>query len=91
MVMKENIKNFLAASVFNIQKLSKGKTIIKDIRSCIQNLVLDGDCKTIKFTVSHIQEGSARPADIISYILKSNTDEARQIKVVKTNTLLAPI
>ena len=91
MVMKENVKNFLAASVFNIQKLSKGKTIIKDIRSCIQNLVLDGDCETIKFTVSHIQEGSARPADIISYVLKSNADESRQIKVVKTKTILAPI
>ncbi len=91
MVIEENIKNFLAASVFNIQKLSKGKTITKDIRPCIQNLVLDGDCKTIKFNVLHIQEGSARPTDIISYILKSNADESRQIKVVKTKTILASI
>ncbi|MGD0279605.1 MAG: TIGR03936 family radical SAM-associated protein, partial [Smithella sp.] len=89
MIMEENIKNFSAVPVFNIQKLSKGKTITKDIRPCVQNLVLDSAGKTIKLTVSHIQEGSARPADIISHILKSNAEESQQIKVVKTKTLLA--
>ncbi|MGP8152951.1 MAG: TIGR03960 family B12-binding radical SAM protein [Smithella sp.] len=89
MAMEENIKNFLAAPVFNIQKLSKGKTVTKDIRPFVQNIVLDSDGKTIKFTVSHIQEGSARPADIISHILKSKADESRQIKIVKTKTLLS--
>ncbi|HUN54090.1 MAG TPA: TIGR03960 family B12-binding radical SAM protein [Smithella sp.] len=89
--MEEGIENFLAAPVFNIQKLSKGKTVTKNIRPCVQDLVLDGAGKTIKFTVSHIQEGSARPADIISHILKSGSDESQQIKIVKTKTILAPM
>jgi len=87
--MEENIRNFLAASTFNIQKVSKGKTVTKDIRPFVQSLILDSAGKKIKFTVSHIQEGSARPADITAHVLKSDANESRQIKVVKTKTLLA--
>ena len=87
--MEENIKNFLAASTFNIQKVSKGKTVTKDIRPFVQILTLDSVGKKIKFTVSYIQEGSARPTDIITHILKSNADESRQIRVVKIKTILS--
>ena len=87
--IKGNIKEFLAASNFNIQKVSKGKTITKDIRPFVQMLSLDSDKKIIKFIVSFVQEGSARPADIITHVLKSDIDESRQIRVVKTKTFLA--
>ena len=87
--MEENIKQFLAVPVFNIPKISKGKTVIKDIRPCVQNLVLDSTGKKIKVTVSHIQQGSARPTDIISHVLKSDADEASRIRVVKTKTILS--
>jgi len=39
--------------------------------------------------VSHIQQGSARPIDIITHILKSDADESRQIRVVKIKTILS--
>lgn len=86
--IKENIDQFLAASNFNIRKASKGKTIAKDIRPFVQMLSLDRDKKIINFIVSFVQEGSARPSDIIAHILKSDPDESRQIKVVKTKTIL---
>jgi radical SAM-linked protein len=86
--MEENIKNFLATSEFKIQKVSKGKTVIKDIRPFVQRLLLDTAGKKIKFTVSHIQEGSARPADIITHILKSDANESHKIRVVKIETLV---
>jgi radical SAM family uncharacterized protein/radical SAM-linked protein len=86
--MEENIKNFLAASEFKIQKISKGKTVIKDIRPFVQSLVLDTAGKKIFFAVPHIQEGSARPTDIIAHVLKSDTDEAQKIKVVRTKSIL---
>jgi ferritin len=86
--IKANIDQFLAASNFNIKKISKGKTITKDIRPFVQMLSLDRDKKIIKFIVSFVQEGSARPVDIIAHILKSDPDESRQIRVVKTKTLL---
>ncbi len=87
-MMEENILNFLAKTAFNIQRTSKGKTIIKDIRPFVQSLVIDRDNKIITFIVSHVQEGSARPVDIITHILKSDPNESRQIKVVKTKTVL---
>ncbi len=87
-MMEENINSFLAASAFNIQKTSKGKTVIKDIRPFVQSLSIDRDNQIIKFIVSHVQEGSARPVDIITHILKSDAEEVRQIKVAKTKTFL---
>ena len=86
--IKENIENFLAAPSFSIQKASKGKTVIKDILPFVQSMILDDAGKKVIFTVSHLQEGSARPTDIISHVLKSDTDESRQIRVVKTKTIL---
>lgn len=86
--MGKYINNFLAASEFNIQKISKGKTVTKDIRPFVQSLTLDNDNKIIKFTVSFVQEGSARPADIITHVLKSDTAEAHNIQVIKIKTLL---
>jgi radical SAM family uncharacterized protein/radical SAM-linked protein len=86
--MEENIKNFLATSEFKIQKISKGKTVIKDIRPFVQNLILDTAGKKIFFAVPHIQEGSARPTDIIAHVLKSDADESQKIKVVRTKSIL---
>jgi radical SAM family uncharacterized protein/radical SAM-linked protein len=88
MAIEENIKNFLAASTFSIQKSSKGKTVTKDIRPFIQNMILDAADKIVRFTVNYTPTGSARPTDIIAHVLKSDTDESRQIRVVKTKTLL---
>jgi radical SAM family uncharacterized protein/radical SAM-linked protein len=89
--IEENIKNFLAASTFNIQKSSKGKTVTKDIRPFIKNMILDNAGKKVKFTVNYTPTGSARPTDIIAHVLKSDADEARQIKVIKTKTILVNI
>jgi radical SAM-linked protein len=89
--IKENIKIFLATSTFSIQKSSKGKTVIKDIRPFVKNMILDDADKKVKFTVNYVPTGSARPADIIVHVLKSNACESRQIRVVKTKTILTPI
>jgi radical SAM-linked protein len=87
--MEESIKSFLAASTFNIQKVSKGKTATKDIRPFIQSMILDAAGKKVKFTVNYTPTGSARSADIIAHILKSSINESRQIRVVKTKTILS--
>jgi len=89
MTIEENIKNFLVTSTFNIQKVSKGKTVTKDIRPFIQSMILDAAGKKVKFTVNYTPTGSARSADIIAHILKSSINESRQIRVVKTKTILS--
>jgi hypothetical protein len=52
-------------------------------------MILDASGKKVKFTVNYVPTGSARPADIIVHVLGFNANESRQIKVVKTKTLLS--
>jgi radical SAM family uncharacterized protein/radical SAM-linked protein len=86
--IKENVDKFLAAPSFSIQRLSKGKTVTKNIRPFIEKIALDTSGKKVEFTVRQTQEGSARPTDIITHVLGFNTEEGLQIRVVKTRTLL---
>lgn len=86
--IEENIGNFLASSTFEIPKETKGKTVIKDIRPFVQSLILDSENKKVKIALIFLQEGSARPSDIITHILKFDITEARQIRIIKTKTIL---
>ena len=86
--MADNIQKFLAAASFNINRLTKGKTISKNIRPFVEKLVIQPMEKKIKLTVQHFQQGSARPTDIIVNILDYNDEESKQVRVVKTKTLL---
>jgi hypothetical protein len=52
-------------------------------------MILDAAGKIVKFTVNYMPTGSARPADIIAYVLKSDDNEVRQIKVIKTKPILS--
>ncbi|HOW57424.1 MAG TPA: TIGR03936 family radical SAM-associated protein, partial [Smithellaceae bacterium] len=84
----ERISSFLARASFPIERLSKGKTIRKDIRPFVEKLAMSEDGKKIILIVQHAQGGSARPVDIITHVLGFNDDQARQIRIVKTATLL---
>lgn len=86
--IKENMDKFMTAPAFNIQRLSKGKTITRDIRPFIESMSFDTDGKKVNLTIRHAQSGSARPVDIITNILGCNAGELGQIRVIKTETIL---
>ena len=86
--IKENMEKFMAAASFNIQRLSKGKTITKDIRPFIESMSLDTTNKKVDLSIRHAQSGSARPVDIITNVLGYNTNQLAQIRVVKMKTIL---
>jgi homoserine trans-succinylase len=86
--MADNIQKFLAAASFNINRLAKGKTISKNIRPFVEQLIIQPMEKKIELTVRHSQHGSARPMDIIVNILSFSAEESKQIRIVKTKTLL---
>ena len=86
--LKENMEKFMSAPSFNIQRLSKGKTITKNIRPFIESMSLDSLGKKVDLTIRHAQSGSARPVDIITNVLGYNTDQIGQIRVIKTETIL---
>ncbi|MEI6142253.1 MAG: DUF2344 domain-containing protein [Mariniphaga sp.] len=86
--IKENMDKFMVAPSFNIQRMSKGKTITKDIRPFIESMSLDAVSKKVDLTIRHAQSGSARPVDIITNILGYNTGELGQVRVIKMETVL---
>lgn len=87
-VLEDNIQKFLAASAFTIDRKSKGKNISKDIRPFVEKITLDCAEKKVSLTIRHAQQGSARPQDIIGHVLEFSEEENKQIRVVKTMTLL---
>jgi radical SAM family uncharacterized protein/radical SAM-linked protein len=88
-VLEDNIQKFLAAPAFIIERKSKGKNITKDIRPFVDKITLNPAEKTVSLTLRHVQQGSARPQDIIGHVLGGNEEENKQIRVVKTSTLLS--
>jgi len=87
--LEDNIKKFLAAPVFIIERKSKGKNISKDIRPFVDKMTLDLTEKKVSLTIRHAQQGAARPLDILGHVLGFNEEEVKQIRVVKTMTLLS--
>jgi radical SAM-linked protein len=90
-IIKENMEKFLASASFKIQRISKGKTVIKDIRPFVQSMTLNADKKRIEVAVLYTQEGSAKPSDIIVHVLGFSKEEAKQIYFTKIKTLFFDI
>jgi radical SAM family uncharacterized protein/radical SAM-linked protein len=90
-IIKENMEKFLVSASFKIQRISKGKTVIKDIRPFVKGMTLNADEKRIEVTVLYTQEGSARPFDIIVHVLGFSKEEAKQIHFNKIKTLFFDI
>jgi len=84
----DGITNFLAALSFPISRQAKGKTITRDIRPFVETITLNAGEKKVTTTLRHAQAGSVRPIDIIQHILGFPADQAQQVYVIKTKTLL---
>jgi len=84
----DSIENFLAVKTFPITRQSKGKTITRDIHPFIEAITLKAEEKKVTTTLRHAQTGSVRPIDIIQHVLGFPADQAQQVYVTKTKTLL---
>ncbi|MEN6423090.1 MAG: TIGR03936 family radical SAM-associated protein, partial [Smithella sp.] len=85
----DSIDKFMAVNSFSISRQSKGKTVTRDIRPFVEALTLDTSEKKVTMTLRHAQTGSVRPIDIIQHILGFPADQAQQVFVIKTRTILA--
>ncbi|MHB8139004.1 MAG: TIGR03960 family B12-binding radical SAM protein [Smithellaceae bacterium] len=92
---EENLKNitdqiekFLASTSFPISRQSKGKTVTRDIRPFVEAITLNAGEKKVTTTLRHAQTGSVRPIDLIQHILGFPADQAQQVYVTKTKTIL---
>lgn len=84
----DSIRHFLAAGSYPISRISKGKTVTRDIRPFVEALALDTQKQIVSVTLRHAQSGSARPVDIIQNVIGFSPDQTQQIHVIKTRTLL---
>jgi radical SAM family uncharacterized protein/radical SAM-linked protein len=87
--IEEKINNFLQSGSFSIERKSKDKTIIKDIRPFVEKMTLDSTKREVKLLIRHSQQGAARPIDILVHVLGLSAEESINIRVVKTMTILA--
>ncbi|NLA39981.1 MAG: TIGR03960 family B12-binding radical SAM protein [Smithella sp.] len=87
-VLLQSIENFLAAESFPIIRLSKRKTVTRDIRPFVEALFLNVKEKTVTLTARHAQTGSVRPVDILRHVLGFSEEETQRIGVVKMKTIL---
>ncbi len=83
------IEQFLAASSFPISRLSKGKTVIRDIRPFVEAMTLNPGQKKVAVTLRHAQAGSVRPIDIIVHLLGFPDNQIQSVNIIKTGTILA--
>lgn len=86
--IEKNANNFLAADAFEIQKTVKGKTVRKDIRPFVQDIQVDRTNKKIFFRAVYSPTGTARPSDLITYILDVNEREAQGLRILRTKSIL---
>ncbi len=82
------IENFLAAASFPITRLSKGKTVVRDIRPFVEAMVFNAAEKKVVVTLRHAQAGSVRPIDIIGHVLGFPDNQLQSVSVIKTATIL---
>ncbi|MRR17783.1 MAG: DUF2344 domain-containing protein, partial [Deltaproteobacteria bacterium] len=82
------IEKFLAAASFPISRLSKGKTVIRDIRPFVEAMTFDPREKKVALTLRHAQAGSVRPIDVIEHVLGFPADQIQRVNIIKTQTIL---
>ncbi|HPK52923.1 MAG TPA: TIGR03936 family radical SAM-associated protein, partial [Smithellaceae bacterium] len=87
-VLTDKIRTFLAADAFHIERKTKGKNVLKNIRPYVEKMAIDPENRKVDLTVRHSQQGSARPGDIITHVLGYATEADKPIRILKTRTLL---
>jgi radical SAM-linked protein len=86
--IKTQIDKFMNSASFIIPKRTRGKALDKDIRPFVESIILNETKKKIESRIIFSQAGTARPYDILIYVLGFSDEDARQARVVKTKTLL---
>ncbi len=86
--LDHSLRAFLAADTYVITRMAKGKSVKRDIRPFVKSLTLSTPEKKVIAEVSHAQNGSVRPVDIIEHIMGFPADAIHLVTIVKTHTLL---
>ena len=83
------IRAFLQAENFGVPRETKGKSIIKEIRSFVTDLALDREGRRILLSARFGPDGTVRPAEVLTGVLGLSPEALHGIRIVKSGTLLA--
>lgn len=86
--IKERVGTFMNSPSFIVEKALEGKSGTRDLRPPVKSLVCN-DKGFIRGVFLFSEKGGVRPVDIITEVLGMTKDEARTVRIVKKQTLLA--
>jgi radical SAM family uncharacterized protein/radical SAM-linked protein len=86
-VIIEKLDRFLASTSFIITRITKEKTVVKNIRPLVVDLQFDQKQRWICLRVSCEPTGTVRPADILSKVLDFDEETVHQARVIKRETI----
>ncbi|MBI4632770.1 MAG: TIGR03960 family B12-binding radical SAM protein [Deltaproteobacteria bacterium] len=87
--LEEHRGQFLRKETFTIAKEKEGKTIIRDIRPLVNGITLDRENRRLHISLSIINGTSVKPADILTRALGMDADDAKTMRILKTDTHFA--
>jgi len=84
--MAEKISAFMASQEWTVVRETKGKASAKNIRPLVKALTLEDDA-VIRMIVDFGPEGSVKPTDILTQVLKLDQELVKTMCIVKVGTL----
>ncbi|SEM56372.1 radical SAM-linked protein/radical SAM family uncharacterized protein [Syntrophus gentianae] len=87
--MEERAAEFLRASSFSVVRETKDKTVLREIRSLVEELELSPESGKLRFHLLFRKEGSVKPSEILTEVLNLNKDFVPLMRIRKVKTLFS--
>ncbi|MDD5475582.1 MAG: TIGR03960 family B12-binding radical SAM protein [Syntrophales bacterium] len=83
------VKKFLDSDRYMVHRSRDGKSRERNIRPFVESLVYVEEGEILRGVFLFTDSGSAKPYEILTYVMGLDENTARSIKTVKTHTVLA--
>jgi len=86
---QQKADEFQLASSFPLVRETKDKTVVRDIRSLVEELELSPESGMVRVRLLYGQEGSIKPSEILTEVLDFDRDIVPLMRIRKVKTLFA--
>jgi radical SAM family uncharacterized protein/radical SAM-linked protein len=84
--IEEKLRDFLASSSFMTAKTIKDRTVIKDIRSFVEDLQFDRVNHVISLRIGWLNNGTLNPLDFLREVIGIDEADLIETRITKTET-----
>jgi len=85
--MNDTLQNFLITPSFITTKTTKDKTIVKDIRPLVEELLFDPATRVITLRIKWHNNGALNPLDFLRDVLGLTDTDLAETRITKTETV----